>query len=232
MYDEVEKKEDLTWVEERICDLRSADVFLLPLNVPVKIRWLCRFPIAIKLKDVGEAKREIVVEKDIHDPTYFKKDPNTLFLFARCDREKEELFWRFIMASGKSPYQFKLPTFSVSAGMTPLTGFVQRLFADVLVDPLWRKILIEKVGKKLDQIKRPHYLDELKVLDVDLGRALPKFGEVASDIRTDRLGTWFEVDCEWRGPITFILSANLNVIKMTHPEESKVKVSEFISMEH
>ncbi|XP_055331252.1 testis-expressed protein 2-like [Paramacrobiotus metropolitanus] len=216
---EKQKLEDVTWTEEREYDLRNADVFLLPFDVPVKIRWLCRFPIGIKLKELGQAAGELVVEAQDKDTKFLKKDASTLILFARCDREKEELFWRFITASGKTPYRFAMPSVNISPDMTVLTAFVHRVGADILVDPLWRKILFEKFGQKLGQIKRPYYLEELKLTDLNLGRSLPTFGEVSRDIRVDRLGLWFEVDFEMRGPITITLETSMNVLKMTHPEE-------------
>lgn len=116
-----------------------------------------------------------------------------------------------------------MPTVGITTDMTPLTAFVQRLAADILVDPLWKKILFEKVEQKLAQIKRPTYLEELKLVDLNMGRSLPTFGEVSSHIRIDRLGTWFEVDFELRGPITIVMQTNLNMIKMTHADELKVR---------
>ncbi|GAV03601.1 hypothetical protein RvY_13997 [Ramazzottius varieornatus] len=208
----------IKWREERVYDLLNSDVFLLPLDVPVKIRWLARFPIAIKLKLV-EAPTSIIVEADKKNDRLLQKDESTLILFARCDREKEELFWKFMSCSGKTPYRLNSTNFTVEANPTPFNTFVQRVLADFPVDPIWKEIIQEKISAKLQQIKKPHYLEDLKVTDLVLGKSPPKFGVFSDKVGVDRLGIWLEVDFEMHNPVCITLTTNLNAFKMSHPED-------------
>lgn len=174
--------DQVKFTEERVYDLQNSDVFLLPLDVPVKIRWLCRFPIAVRLHVAARPPHQnktIVVEADQKkDDRFLAKDESTLILLARCDREKEELFWKFMSASGKTPYRLALTEFKLPAVPTPLNTFFARVFADFLVDPIWKKVIGDKIQAKIRSIKRPHYLEELKLVDVDMGNNLPTFGQV------------------------------------------------------
>ena len=221
-YDEVPQDiNQIKWKDERVYDLLNSDVFLLPLDVPVKIRWLMRFPIAIKLKLV-EAPTSIVVEGDQNNDRLLQKDESTLILFARCDREKEELFWKCMSCSGKTPYRLLSTNFTVEANPTPFNTFFQRVFADFFVDPVWKETIKEKITAKLGQIKKPHYLEDLKVADLVLGKSPPKFGVFSDKVGVDRLGVWLEVDFEIHNPLHITLITNLNAFKMSRPEDKEV----------
>ncbi|OQV24960.1 putative Testis-expressed sequence 2 protein [Hypsibius exemplaris] len=228
MYDEVSKDiGEVQFAGERVYNLSGADVFLLPLDVPVKIRWLCRFPIAIKLQVAARVtdNKTIVVEGDQKDDRFLGKDEATLILFARCDREKEELFWKFMSASGKTPYRLTSTQFQLPSKATPLNTFFARCFADFLVDPVWKKVMKDKIQSKLQQIKRPHYLEELRVVELDLGKNLPTFGQVSEKIGIDRLGVWFEIESfELQGPIRITLATSLNLLKLTGKADKKENV--------
>lgn len=213
--------------EERVYSLTGSDVFLLPLDVPVKIRWLCRFPIAIKLQVAARVleNKTIIVEGSQNDDRFLGKDEATLILFARCDREKEELFWKFMSASGKTPYRLALTQFQLPTSATPLNTFFARCFADFLVDPVWKRVITDKIQAKLRTIKRPHYLEELRVVDIDLGKNLPVFGQMSEKVGVDRLGVWFEIESfELHGPIRITLATSLNMLKLTGKADKKENI--------
>lgn len=222
-YNEQETVADnFAWVEERVYDLLNADVFLLPLEVPVRIRWLSRFPIAIKLKEPGQRGGNLIVESNKDDALFVAKDGATLFFFARCDRAKEEIFWQFVSASGKVPFPFTIPTVTPTQDMSVINAMVTRIGGDVLVDPIWKKIIFEKVAQKISQIKRPYYLQDIKLTDLDMGTALPTLSNVSERVKVDKLGTWFTMDMELKGPIRSTIVAHVDLMKFRDPEEAKV----------
>ena len=147
------------------------------------IDWLTGF-FQVLAKTAQENKTIVVEGDQSTDDRFLGKDESTLILFARCDREKEDLFWRFLSASGKTPYRMALPEFKLPASPTPLNTFFARAFADILVDPIWKKVIGDKIQAKIKTIKRPHYLEELKLVDVDMGPNLPTFGQVCGIVES------------------------------------------------
>jgi len=118
-----------------------------------------------------------------------------------------------------------VPPVNLSSEMKPFNLMIHRLFGDVLSEPAWKSTIMAKIDAKLAVLKRPRYLEQLKVLDFDLSQRLPTFGEVSSP-RIDRLGVWFEVDFELRGPITVTLVTSLNPFKLANSDKEKENKSD------
>ena len=51
-----------------------------------------------------------------------------------------------------------------------LNALLTRLFWDFLREAKWRRLLVEKIQKKLGKMHLPHFMDELRVTEMDLGR--------------------------------------------------------------
>ncbi|XP_055342410.1 testis-expressed protein 2-like [Paramacrobiotus metropolitanus] len=215
---------DFIWAEERLYDARNADVFLLPLEVPVKIRWLNRFPIAVKLKPLQQPQAGgalIVESRPEVDAKFVAKDGNTLFFFARCDRAKEEIFWHFVSASGQVPFPFKVPRVTPTPDMSPLNALLTRIGGDVLVDPVWKQLIFEKVAQKISQIKKPYFLAEIRMTHMDMGDSLPTLSNVSQRIKMDRLGVWFTMDMSLQGPIVSTIVTHVDLRRFQDPEQAK-----------
>ncbi|XP_078096214.1 testis-expressed protein 2 [Mustelus asterias] len=116
-----EGKHDMAFISHRSCDLAASKVFLVPPGLAKKRMWNKKYPICIFLREAEPSKfkcsgdRELKVETDTEEqrerperlaptPDVLLRHPteggeNTLFLFGRTGREKEEWFRYFLLAS-------------------------------------------------------------------------------------------------------------------------------------
>ena len=65
-----------------------------------------------------------------------------------------------------------------------LNALLTRLFWDFLREAKWRRLLVEKIQKKLGKMHLPYFIDGLRVTEMDLGRSLPKLVEAGSPVCT------------------------------------------------
>ncbi|XP_075418193.1 testis-expressed protein 2 [Tenrec ecaudatus] len=114
-----ETKPEVTYISQKIYDLSDSKIYLVPKSLARKRIWNKKYPICIELgrqedfmsktqtdKEMTEEKPPAEKELAGEDP---KKPPQegtkcsqrdqTLYLFGRTGREKEEWFRRFILAS-------------------------------------------------------------------------------------------------------------------------------------
>ncbi|XP_022527131.2 testis-expressed protein 2 [Astyanax mexicanus] len=112
-----EPKPDVTYISQKIYDLTSSKIYLVPHSLARKRVWNKKYPICIELAkqddfmskaqgerpDPAEEKTPAPVEKSegtagTEDNRRPSSDP-VLFLFGRTGREKEEWFRRMLLAS-------------------------------------------------------------------------------------------------------------------------------------
>ncbi|XP_028821340.1 testis-expressed protein 2-like isoform X2 [Denticeps clupeoides] len=91
-------------VRSRKCHLTGSKVFLLPAALAKKRVWNQKYPICITLAEGEEAVEEVLEEMQVEEQRDERKSgaQNTLYLFARTGREKEEWFRHFLSASRTS----------------------------------------------------------------------------------------------------------------------------------
>ncbi|XP_067912910.1 testis-expressed protein 2 [Heterodontus francisci] len=118
-----EGKHDVAFISHRSCDLADSKIFLVPPGLAKKRMWNKKYPICIffreseayKFKCSGdrELKTDLDTEEQREKPEITRQAPtpevllrhppeggeNTLFLFGRTGREKEEWFRYFLLAS-------------------------------------------------------------------------------------------------------------------------------------
>ncbi|XP_062914944.1 testis-expressed protein 2 isoform X1 [Mobula hypostoma] len=114
-----EGKHDVIFISHRSCDLADSKIFLVPPGLAKKRMWNKKYPICIFLSESETYKskclgdRKMKNEIDIEDSEITQQSlttefqmralregrENTLFLFGRTGREKEEWFRYFLLAS-------------------------------------------------------------------------------------------------------------------------------------
>ncbi|XP_008405455.1 testis-expressed sequence 2 protein-like isoform X2 [Poecilia reticulata] len=115
-----EPKPDVSFVSQKIYDLRNSKVYLLPLNLAKKRVWNKKYPICIELgrqddfmSKIDEANEDRLEDDETsnagmnQEGTSEAQDQQfslsqrdlTIFLFGRTGREKEDWFQRFLSAS-------------------------------------------------------------------------------------------------------------------------------------
>ncbi|MBN3294360.1 TEX2 protein, partial [Polypterus senegalus] len=118
-----ESRPDVTYVSQKIYDVTDSKIYLLPQNLARKRVWNKKYPICIELgkqddfmskaqadrDGAEEGKNEVSADEEkksllAHDksrPSSHKDQ--TLYLFGRTGREKEEWFRRILLASTLKP---------------------------------------------------------------------------------------------------------------------------------
>ncbi|XP_032418474.1 testis-expressed protein 2-like isoform X1 [Xiphophorus hellerii] len=134
-----EPKPDVSFVSQKIYDLRNSKVYLTPLNLAKKRVWNKKYPICIELgrqddfmskidePDEGRLEdgetlsaginQEGTSEAQDRRSSLFKRDL-TIFLFGRTGREKEDWFQRFLSASNVRVNMKKRPSVGISTKAT------------------------------------------------------------------------------------------------------------------
>ncbi|XP_077574815.1 testis-expressed protein 2-like isoform X2 [Stigmatopora nigra] len=105
-----EQKPDVTYISQKIYDLKNSKVHLVPPSLARKRIWNKKYPICIELgkQDDFISKVEGDTNENRAEGTRGTQEPSrstsssrdmTLYLFGRTGRDKEEWFQRFISAS-------------------------------------------------------------------------------------------------------------------------------------
>ncbi|XP_054897198.1 testis-expressed protein 2-like isoform X2 [Poeciliopsis prolifica] len=134
-----ESKPDVSFVSQKIYDLRNSKVYLLPLNLAKKRVWNKKYPICIELgrQDDFMSKIDEADEGKLEDGETLSAGINqegtseaqdrrfslskrdlTIFLFGRTGREKEDWFQRFLSASNVRVNMKKVPSVGISTKAT------------------------------------------------------------------------------------------------------------------
>lgn len=245
MFDEQLRTSTFTFIESRVYNIEGADVFFVPQDIPHKRRWLWRFPIGVKLKDPAsikllieeakefdakkseeDAKKGIdkeEVEKELAPAkTEGEKEYNTLYLMPRSNREKEDWYWRLREATGQTSFPAERPW--ITPGLSTLNAFVRRICYDVLTEDTWAAIVTKKIQKKLSVISLPFFIEELHLVDVELGNGVPTISDVSERPGVDERGLWAEMNFEYDGTVQMTLSTKLNLMKLK--DKSSVSLTE------
>lgn len=156
-----------------------------------------------------------------------------LYLFARTGREKEEWFNHLckLLRDGNSEsfgsssslkpvcsyphYMAKLiqqPDKSPSqqSDIAWVNALVGRAFWDVWHDKYWTNKVKERFENKLAKMKKPSFIRDITISDLNLGESLPVITKAHPPV-VDKQGTWVDVDVNYSGGLIFTFQGHLNV---------------------
>lgn len=285
----------VTFNEQRMYDLTGCEVSILPKELCRKRYWSKKYPICLKGVKLLSKKCS---NGDLLNPANSSEDQdksnkdldiNTLILFSRTDREKEEWFNLFRKASSKnlldsahytkqkkvnlckensqsslvspvSPDSVVKLSYSVTndkiiykindsaesdkssssssssndinsiltqtpretqteggllydSSLNFMNTFLIRIFADFFNHQHWIELIQNKIQNKLNKIKIPYFMEELKITGIDLGSVIPLIKQ-ASEPWYDEKGLWVHLDLDYSGSIQMSLSTKLNLMKL------------------
>nr|O94464.3 RecName: Full=Nucleus-vacuole junction protein 2 [Schizosaccharomyces pombe 972h-] len=145
-----------------------------------------------------------------------------LYVYGRTPSNKEDWYYALLSYSKISPaikpleapidFDYASVHHNLTALSSPdtdwLNAFIGRIFLGIHKTEGFKSLVVEKLTKKLSRIKTPGIMTDVKVIDVDVGEAIPtvnglKFeslsngGEliVSADI-------WYEGDCSFKAETT------------------------------
>ncbi|XP_053710535.1 testis-expressed protein 2 [Synchiropus splendidus] len=98
-----EKVPETTFIKTRSFHLARSKVFLLPSVLAQKRLWNPKYPICIQLHEgmraEDEDKQQLKEDHEQGETRQKSSEPQTLYLFGRTGRDKEEWFRHFLLAS-------------------------------------------------------------------------------------------------------------------------------------
>lgn len=94
-----------------------------------------------------------------------------------------------------------------------INTIISRVLWDVLKQPLWAARIMEKIQKKLAKINKPFFVDDLMIVGIDLGKAVPILRRSAVPY-VDSDGLWIDIDMAYSGGVALSIETNLNLLKL------------------
>ena len=160
-------------------------------------------------------------------------DFGVLYLFARTGREKEEWFNHFrklLRDNSESShsnerlrplcsyphYMARLvpqPDKKSSSQQTEIAwvnAIFGRAFWDVWHDKYWTNKVRERFENKLAKMKKPSFIRDITISDLNLGQSLPLITKASPPV-VDKRGTWVDLDVTYNGGLIFTFEGHLNV---------------------
>ncbi|CAH8610302.1 unnamed protein product [Schistosoma mattheei] len=93
-----------------------------------------------------------------------------------------------------------------------LNALIGRLLWDFLREPYWLEKIKNKIQAKLKKIHLPNFINELTVVDIDLGSEIPVLRRIGCPY-LDAHGLWIEVDVGYAGGFSFALETSVNLMR-------------------
>lgn len=216
-------------------DIAGSKVSLLPSTMTMKKVWSRKFPICLVLEKPNAVAEEITYnnkstdeEDDTENVQRIKKqdsfeDVGILYLFPRTGREKEE--WYNHLCRLLSDQETIRPSFSYPhymARLVPEPNALQqseiawvnvifgRAFWDVWQDKYWTNKVRERFENKLAKMKKPSFIRDITISDLNLGQSLPVITKTFPPV-VDQRGTWVDLEVTYGGGLIFTLEGHLNI---------------------
>ncbi|VDP19729.1 unnamed protein product [Schistosoma margrebowiei] len=101
---------------------------------------------------------------------------------------------------------------SCDTNMIWLNALIGRLLWDFLREPYWLEKIKNKIQAKLKKIHLPNFINELTVVDIDLGSEIPVLRRIGCPY-LDAHGLWIEVDVGYAGGFSFALETSVNLMR-------------------
>ena len=159
------------------------------------------------------------------------EDVGVLYLFARTGREKEGWYnhLRRLLNddSENSSYQqttrpsCSYPHFMAKLIEQPNTSSQQneiawvnvlfgRTFWDVWQDKYWTNKIKERFENKLAKMKKPSFIRDITISDLNLGQSLPVITKTFPPV-VDERGTWVDLEVNYSGGLILTFEGHLNI---------------------
>ncbi|XP_061830338.1 uncharacterized protein [Nerophis lumbriciformis] len=101
-----------------------------------------------------------------------------------------------------------------------LNSLIGRIFWNFLQDLYWTDLVAQKFQKKLSQIKLPYFMNELALVDLDMGSCLPQILSISKPT-LDRRGLWLEVELRYTGCFQMTLQTKMNLCKLGKEDQDE-----------
>jgi hypothetical protein len=106
-----------------------------------------------------------------------------------------------------------------------MNTFLIRAFADFFTHKQWISLIKNKIQNKLTKIKVPYFMEELRILDLDMGSVIPLIKQV-SEPWYDERGLWVHFEIDYSGGLQMSLSTKLNLMKLKSSSSSNSSPSQ------
>ncbi|CAD5122419.1 unnamed protein product [Dimorphilus gyrociliatus] len=94
-----------------------------------------------------------------------------------------------------------------------INAIISRILWDVLKQPLWAARIMSKIQKKLAKINKPVFVDDLVIVGIDLGKAVPILRRSAVPY-VDSDGLWIDIDMAYSGGVALSIETKVNLLKL------------------
>ena len=101
-----------------------------------------------------------------------------------------------------------------------LNTFLIRAFADFYTHKRWISLIQAKIQKKLNTIKVPYFMEDLRIEALDLGSVIPLIKQ-CGEPWYDEKGLWVHLDIDYSGGMQMSLATKLNLMKLKKFDSSK-----------
>ena len=221
-------------------DISGSKVSLLPPTMTMKKVWSRKSPICLVLEkpeahaeDITYFSRSMDEEDDADEKHKIKEqdsfdDVGVLYLFARTGREKEEWYnhlCRLLNDNSENPsyqemirpscsyphYMAKLiPQPSQQSEIAWVNVIFGRAFWDVWHDKYWTNKVKERFENKLAKMKKPSFIRDITISDLNLGQSLPVITKTFPPV-VDERGTWVDLEVTYNGGLILTFEGHLNI---------------------
>lgn len=94
-----------------------------------------------------------------------------------------------------------------------LNALIGRIFFNFLTEKHWSDEVTDRIQKKLSKIRVPYFIQELKLTDINLGKALPQIRRTSNPTMDNR-GLWIDLDITYNGSFQMTLETKLNLLRL------------------
>lgn len=110
-----------------------------------------------------------------------------------------------------------------------MNTFLIRMFNDFFTHQFWVQKIRTKIQNKLNKIKMPYFMEELKIIDLDLGFMVPLIKQTSEPWYDDK-GLWCHLDIDYSGGVQILISTKLNLMKFKSNTEETSMINDEQSM--
>lgn len=105
-----------------------------------------------------------------------------------------------------------------------MNTFLIRIFADFFTHQHWISLIKNKIQNKLTKIKVPYFMEELRIMDLDLGSVIPLIKQ-CSEPWYDEKGLWVHLEIDYSGGLQMSLATKLNLMKLKSSSTNSGNIS-------
>ncbi|CAH3137223.1 unnamed protein product [Pocillopora meandrina] len=235
----IEEGASVSFSKHEHYDLTGSKVSLLPASMTMKKVWSRKFPICLALEKLGTHSEDVsCFSKSADEESGAKEsikikeqdsldDVGVLYLFARTGREKEDWYNHLCRLlndnSGNSSDLETPPLCSYPQYMAKLIAqpsqqseiawvnvMFGRVFWDVWHDKYWTNKIKERFENKLAKMKKPSFIRDISISDLNLGQSLPVITKTSSP-KVEHDGTWVDLEVTYSGGLILTFEGHLNI---------------------